>query len=181
MIAIRYTYAGGRITATSVAARLEDARAHAERFDLAHLDEHIRRIESAIDTDPAQAIGSAKELLETTAKTILDARQVAYGRGDDLPKLTKAVCAALGQLPDAIPEAAKGSEIIRRTLSNLASVAQGLAEIRGLYGTGHGRTGSARGLGPRHARLAVGAASTLATYLFDTHQETPLPLPGTRA
>ena len=176
-----YAYAQGRITATSVAARLDDARAYAETFDLAHLDEHIRRIESAVDTDPALAIGSAKELVETTAKTILDARQIPYGKADDLPKLTKAVCGALGQLPDGVPEAAKGAEVIRRTLSNLASVAQGLAELRGLYGTGHGRSGTARGLGPRHARLAVGAAATLATYLFDTHKESPLPSPGARA
>jgi hypothetical protein len=76
-----------------------------------------------------------------------------------------------------VPDAAKGAEIIRRTLSNLASVVQGLAEIRGLYGTGHGRSGKVRGVGARHARLAVGAAATLATYLLDTHQETPLPSP----
>lgn len=175
-----YTYAEGRITTTSVAARLDDARAYAEAFDLAHLDEHIRRIESAVDTDPALAIGSAKELVETTAKTILDARQIPYGTGDDLPKLTKAVCGALGQLPDSVPEAAKGAEVIRRTLSNLASLAQGLAELLGLYGTGHGRSGTARGLGPRHARLAVGAAATLATYLFDTYNESSLPSPGAR-
>ena len=175
---LAYAYADGRITATSVAARLDDARAHAEAFDLAHLHEHIRRIEGAVDIDPGLAIGSAKELIETTAKTILDARGTSYAKTDDLPKLTKAVCAALGQLPDGVPEAARGADAIRRTLSNLASIVQGLAELRSLYGTGHGRTGTSRGLKPRHARLAVGAAATLATYLFDTHKETPLPSPG---
>ena len=174
----KLAYADGRITATSVAARLDDARAHAEAFGLAHLQEHIRRIESAVDSDPGLAIGSAKELIETTAKTILDARGTGYAKTDDLPKLTKAVCAALGQLPDGVPETARGADAIRRTLSNLASIVQGLAELRSLYGTGHGRTGTSRGLKPRHARLAVGAAATLATYLFDTHKETPRPCPG---
>ncbi|HZZ30473.1 MAG TPA: abortive infection family protein [Phenylobacterium sp.] len=42
--------------------------------------------------------------------------------------------------------------------------------MRNFYGSGHGQDGRARGLTPRHARLAVGAASTLALFLFDTHQ-----------
>lgn len=52
----------------SAVARLADTKALAEQFDLAHLGEHIHRIESSIDTDPRQAIGSAKELVETVAK-----------------------------------------------------------------------------------------------------------------
>lgn len=60
---------------------------------------------------------------------------------------------------------------MRRLLGNLGNVAQGLAELRNLYGTGHGRTGSAKGLSARHARLAVGSAGTLATFLLETHEE----------
>lgn len=156
-------------------ARLDDAKAHAEAFDLAHLGEHVRRIEGAIDADPALAIGSAKELVETTAKTILESRGIAYGKSDDLPRLAKATFGVLRQLPDDVPDATKGAEIIKRTLSNLASVVQGLVEIRSLYGTGRGRAGTARGVSPRYARLAVVAAATLATYLLDTHKETPSP------
>jgi hypothetical protein len=44
-------------------------------------------------------------------------------------------------------------------------------ELRGSYGTGHGPDGRARGLHGRHARLAVGMASTLATFLLETHRE----------
>ena len=46
-----------------------------------------------------------------------------------------------------------------------------LAELRNLYGTGHGKDGKAQLLMPRHAKLAVGAATTLATILFETHKE----------
>jgi hypothetical protein len=47
-----------------------------------------------------------------------------------------------------------------------------LAELRGLYGTGHGKDGKTQGVKPRHAKLAVGAAATLTTFLFETHKET---------
>jgi hypothetical protein len=89
----------------------------------------------------------------------------------DLPQLTKAVFKELGLVPDDISDAAKGADTIKRTLSNLASVAQGIVELRNLYGSVHGRDGRWQGVKPRHAQLAVGAASTLATFLMQTHFE----------
>jgi hypothetical protein len=86
-------------------------------------------------------------------------------------ELVKATRVELKLLPDDVPNAPKGAETIKRVLSNLATVAQGLAELRGLYGTGHGRDGKAKGVKPRHARLAVFAASALAVFLFETHKE----------
>jgi hypothetical protein len=56
-------------------------------------------------------------------------------------------------------------------LNNLASISNGLAEIRNLYGTGHGKHARSKGLQRRHARLAVGAASTLGVFLFETYRD----------
>ena len=77
----------------------------------------------------------------------------------------------MGIVPDEIPETAKGAKIIKKLLNNLATIAQNLGELRNLYGTGHGRDGKMRGLTPRHARLAVGSASTLVTFLYETYLE----------
>jgi len=163
-----YAYRGGVIVPTTAAARLADAKAIAEQFDANHISDQIRRIEASIDSDPALAIGQAKELTESCFKTILGERGIDYDK-EDLPQLGKLVFKALKLVPQDIPEAAKGAETIRRMLSNLATVVQGIAEIRSLYGTGHGRDGKAKGVSPRHARLAVGAASTLVTFAFQTH------------
>ena len=59
----------------------------------------------------------------------------------------------------------------KRLLSNLATITNGIAELRNSYGTGHGKTASTKGLGARHSKLAVGAASTLAIFLVETHNE----------
>ena len=56
-------------------------------------------------------------------------------------------------------------------LKSLGTVSQSLAELRGQFGTGHGKDAKAKGLGPRHARLAVGAAGTLAVFMYDTYIE----------
>ena len=109
-------------------------------------------------------------MVETICKTILEKRGVSTD-DKELPKLVRTTAKELALLPEAVPDKAKGSEVIRRLLSNLNQVAQGMAELRNLYGTGHGRAGRVKGIQPRHARLAVGAAATLATFLLETHLE----------
>jgi hypothetical protein len=173
-----FAYKEGTIASVSAAARLADAKAIAQTFDAHHMTDQIRRIEASIDTDPALAIGTAKELTESCFKTILVERGVVYATGDDLLQLGKKVFKNLKLVPDEIPDAAKGADTIKRVLSNLATIVQGLAEVRGLYGTGHGKEGRTKGITPRHARLVVGAATTLVTFLFETHQETKAAPPG---
>ena len=58
-------------------------------------------------------------------------------------------------------------EYLRDAESNLSQLAVGIAELRNEYGTDHGRTRSSGGLGPRHARLAAGAAVTYCHFLLD--------------
>lgn len=135
-----------------------------------YLTQQITRMEASIVSDPELAIGTAKEFVETICKTILrECGETASG-SLDLPQLVKQVREKLELLPQNIPEKAKGAKTIKRVLSNLGTVAQGLAELRGLYGSGHGKHANVKGLQPRHARLAVGAACTLAVFLFETYQ-----------
>ena len=151
---------------------LDSLKVHANNFDAGHLAAQIRRIESSVDSDPTLAIGTAKELIETVCKTILAERGKQLQGTPDIPTLTKETFKALKLVPDDVPDSAKGAEVIKRLLSNLGTIGNGLAELRGLYGSGHGKHANASGLKPRHAKLAVGAASSLATFLFETHLET---------
>lgn len=146
---------------------------HASHFDANYLAQQIRRIESSIDEDPSLAIGTAKELIETCCKTILDERGKTVSGTPDIPFLTKETLKELKLVPEGVAESARGSDVIKRLLQNLGTIGNGLAELRGLYGTGHGKHAKASGLTTRHARLAVGAAVTLVTFLFDTHREMP--------
>ncbi|MBK9005231.1 MAG: hypothetical protein IPM41_15690 [Sphingomonadales bacterium] len=81
-----FEYRGGTIVPVTAAARLADAKAIAEQFDAAHITDQIKRIEASIDADPALAIGTAKELVESCFKTILSERKIEYGK-EDLPQL----------------------------------------------------------------------------------------------
>jgi hypothetical protein len=155
----------------SGAVTLDDLKKTAAAFDARHLAEQIHRIEQSIETDPALAIGTAKELVETACKTILAERGKAVNGTPEMAPLTKQTLKELRLVPEGIPDETRGSDVIRRILQNLGAIGNGLAELRGLYGTGHGKDGKAEGLRARHAKLAVGAASTFVTFLFETHKE----------
>lgn len=138
--------------------------------DATYVTQQITRMEASVVNDPDLAIGTAKELVETCCKTILHERRIAIPKNTDLPQLVKLTSKELRLTPEDIPDEAKAAETIKRLLSNLASITQGIAELRNQYGTGHGKLSIVKGLTPRHAKLAVGAASTLAVFLSETHQ-----------
>jgi hypothetical protein len=138
--------------------------------DTSYVAQQITRMETSVMNDPGLAIGTAKELVETCCKTILQERGVEIPKSADLSQLIKLTSKELQLTPNDIPEQAKASEVIRRLLSNLAAITQGIAELRNQYGTGHGKHAHSKGLTSRHAKLAVGAASTLAVFLAETHQ-----------
>jgi hypothetical protein len=162
----------GRIVTGAGMPSLDSIKGTAAAFDAKHLTDQITRIEQSIDSDPALAIGTAKELVETCCRTIMSERNKPVTGMPDIPSLTKETLRELKLVPDGVPDQAKGSDTIKRLLSNLATISQGLAEIRNLYGSGHGKDGKTRAIKPRHAKLAVGAAATLVTFLFETHKET---------
>jgi hypothetical protein len=99
------------------------------------------RIDRAISSDPAQAIGSAKELVEATAKTVLDELSVPF---DDktvkLPWLVDTAQRALGLHPQTVAPGPDGSHATKRILGGLSSIALGLAELRN-EGWGNGACG----------------------------------------
>ena len=152
-------------------AALRFAHETATRVDSAYISRQVTRMEEAVQSDPDLAIGTAKEFIETVCKTILDALNIRYSKNDDLPALVKNTTKALGISRDDVDPAAPAADTIKRILSNLGQIAQGTAELRNAYGTGHGRSGNGRSaLQPRHARLVVGAAAALASFLYDTYE-----------
>tara|TARA_R110002072_G_scaffold243698_2_gene402907 strand:- start:21322 stop:22167 length:846 start_codon:yes stop_codon:yes gene_type:complete len=166
-----FDFADGRVVAIDGHNMLDGLGKVSEPFDSPHLRKQIRRMQDSVEQDPWLAIGTAKELVETTCKTILEELGVEIPKKAEIKDLVKLVREELKLTPDDILEAAKASSTIKKMLSNLGTIAQGLAELRNPYGTGHGPTGNAKGLSPRHARLAIGSAAVLATFLLETYEE----------
>lgn len=105
----------------TIAPGLSVAKNTLEDIDAGYISQQITRMEAAVLNDPSLAIGTAKELVETCGKTILDNRDIAISKNMDLAQLVKATSKELALTPDNIPEKAKAADTIKRLLSNLAT------------------------------------------------------------
>ena len=144
-------------------------KAVAASLDSDHLYEDLRRLERIGDAEPGEAIGLAKEIVESCCKLILDDRIVEYDEKADIPKLLKLLREEIKIMPEGIDEKARAANDIRDVLTSLGKIAHALGPIRNAYGKGHGRGRGFKGLEPRHARLAIGAASTFVDFVLDRH------------
>ena len=163
-----YKFEEGKLFKIGLNTDFEEIKNATSTLDKSHFNEYIDRIKKSIDEDPATAIGSTKELVESTLKTILSEMNVAFEKDEDVPKLLKKVQKALDIVPDEIDDSKKGAEAIKILLSNLGQIVIKISELRNLYGTGHGKENRRKGLNERHARLIVGSGITLCTFLLET-------------
>jgi hypothetical protein len=137
--------------------------------DASAIRQQLTRIQHAVLDDPALAVGSAKELIESTAKVVLKERGQPVDDKDDLPALVRSAQQALGLHPSSKAPGPDGSDAIKKILGSVSGIAIGLAELRNRgYGTGHRPATAPVGLGPRHAHLAVNAAFTWCQLMLDT-------------
>ncbi|MDP4086627.1 MAG: abortive infection family protein [Bacillota bacterium] len=165
-----YSFENRKIVPVGQVANFEDLQNATNLLDKTHFQEYIERIKKSVTDDPSLAIGSTKELVEATLKTILTKLNIDFGKDDDVPKLLKSVQKALELVPDDVDDTKKGADIIKILLSNLGQVVIKLTELRNLYGTGHGKENVRKGLNERHAKLVVGAGITLSTFLLETFE-----------
>lgn len=144
----------------------DDVRRVANILSSDQIFAQITRMETSISADPALAIGSAKEFVETLCKGIITAYGETLLGGESLPQLVKRVRGLLD-----LEVGGGATDTVKRTLSGLATMTQGIAELRGQLGSGHGHHPAAGKPDPSVARLAVGTATTLGVFLFDQYQE----------
>jgi hypothetical protein len=135
-----------------------------QQVGLEDVNREMERIQASVESDPADAITAARALLETVCKAALEELGESFSESDDLPSLYKKTALALKF------DATQHEVVYRQTLQGLASAVQGLAELRNKLGDAHGHSRTAVRPQPRHARMAAGAAMTVATFIVETLQ-----------
>lgn len=145
---------------------LRDAETASQKINV---EEHVSRIRDSLEKDPALAIGSTKDLLESVFKTVLHIEGAAIGQ-DDMPKLWKKVQTALVLDPSQVTGTAPGADSLRRLLGSLTQIVVSVTELRNLYGTGHGKSKAPK-LDTESAQLLVAAGTALASYIMRRHEQ----------
>lgn len=140
------------------------------KFSSEYLSKQIDLMVQMQITNPTNAIGMAKELIESCCKTILDEEGVSYSKDDDVPQLASKTMNILNLLPDNVQATDRGADAIKAVLGSLRAIPTKLAEIRNPFGSGHGKSASFQGLEVRHAKLAVGSSITFVDFIWSTYE-----------
>ena len=145
---------------------------------LSHVEEQVEGIERAVAENPGLAFDLAKTLIESTCRSVLEAREVDYETDDDLPKLFRAVGQSLPFLPPTASQAADVRKSLKQTLSGLSTAIQGICELRNQCGYASHGSGSPRlAMEDAQALLAAQAADTIIGFLYRVHrQDRPPPV-----
>lgn len=141
-----------------------------EEFSSAFMNERIDLLMKMRESDPTEAIGKSKELIESCCKTILDKLGLTIEKTWTLSRLLKETMKALAITTETVTDNSREADIVRQILGSLSGLVTGVAEFRNEYGSGHGKEASFHALPVRHAKLAVGSSITLVEYLWETYE-----------
>jgi hypothetical protein len=117
-------------------------------------------------SDPEGAITTARTLLETICKHILDQAEISYDSNKiDLHELYKLTANELNISPSQHSE-----EVFRQILGGCSAVVNGLGTLRNRLGDAHGKGQRPTKPQARHAELAVNLAGAMGLFLVSTWQ-----------
>ena len=143
---------------------------------LSHVDEQVEGLERAVAENPGLAFDLARTVVESTCRSILAERSIAFDANDPLPHLFRIVTTHLPLLPSAASSESEGRRTLARTLGGLHSSLQGVCELRNSYGFASHGSGSARlAMETAQALLAAQTADAIVGFLYRVHRQDRAP------
>jgi hypothetical protein len=160
----------GRIEAGFLPPVLDSLSGAAEILNLDTVSRDLERALTSAQHDPEDAVTAACSTVESVCRSILI--EVGENLPDkrDIKALFAAVRKPLGLGSDRSDLDSLIADDVRKILSGLATVVEGIGALRTHGGDAHGRERGYKRLDRRIASLAIHAASTIALFLIETWQ-----------
>jgi hypothetical protein len=157
---------GGFLAKSGVAAVSQSLQQIIQAHDLSALQTEFDRIFGSVESDPASAVTSSCALLETLFQIYVGDNGLEMPSDKSIKPLWNVVRKHLNVDPSSMQD-----EDLRKIVSGLGSIVDGIAALRTHRGSAHGHAKTQYKLEPRHARLTAHAAVTLATFIFEVWME----------
>lgn len=153
---------GGRITGTlgTPTRALED---FIKDRDIPAVDQEFTRALANVEQSPREAVSAASNILESVCKVYITERGLEMPSKQDLKPVWNLVRKDLGFDPEVVED--KDLQVI---LTGLFAVVDGIAALRTHASSAHGAGAKAYKLEPRHARLAIHSAHTVALFILES-------------
>lgn len=131
------------------------------------LNEQLNRLRRNTE-DPGLLLGTAKELLESVGKFVLEEGKRLPERTMDFPEVMSLSMEQLGVMPRDVDTTTEGGKQIRKVYQAVRTVVEAINELRNAHGTGHGRT-LPSGVSVEAARFMIRQATMVAELLLSAH------------
>ena len=156
-------HTGGRILGTKAGVSTRSLESILRAGDLQALEVEFDRALSTIESDPAAAVTAACSSIESLCRVYIEDEDLVMPADQSIKPLWKAVQSNLGLDPSQVAD-----DDLKRVLSGLTSIVDGLGAFRTHVGSAHGRGRVSYKPSPRHARLVVHSAHTLSVFVLET-------------
>lgn len=157
---LEYLESGGRGPADHIVSAAID------KYDAEHIKAAWTKALERREMDPEGAITSARTLLESVCKHILEETNTEHAEAPDLNKLYGLTAKALSLSPSQHTE-----PVFKQILGGCTAVVEGLGAVRNRLSDSHGKGKVSARPAARHAELAVNLAGSVALFLLATHEQ----------
>lgn len=130
------------------------------------IEAEFTRALANINSEPREAVSAACNILESIFKVYIADENLEMPQKQDIQNVWKVVRGDLGFEPGAIQD-----EDLRRILSGMLSIVDGIGAFRTHASSAHGQGRKLYNIKPRHARLAIHSAHTIALFVLETWDE----------
>jgi len=160
------TYLPGGIVSDGSSAPSRSLAALIKGRDIPSIDQEFNRALASVISDPREAVSAACNILESVFKIYIADEKLDMPQKQDLQSVWKVVRADLGFSPGILED-----DDLKKILTGVLSVVDGIGAFRTHASSAHGQGRTIYNLKPRHARLAIHSAHTIALFVLETWDE----------
>ncbi len=134
--------------------------------DIPAVEVEFNRALANVNSEPREAVSAACNILESIFKVYIADESLEMPQKQDLQNVWKVVRSDLGFEPGSIAD-----NDLKKILSGILSVVDGIGAFRTHASSAHGQGRKLYNIKPRHARLAINSAHTIALFVLETWDE----------
>jgi hypothetical protein len=159
-------YAKGGVITGALAAPTKTLDEFIRDRDMPALEYEFERALSNVEKSPREAVSAASNILESLCKAYIEERGLEMPSKQDLKPVWTVVRKDLGFDPGQVADLD-----LQTILSGLLALVDGIGALRTHASSAHGAGKNGYRLEPRHSRLAIHAAHTVALFILESWEK----------
>ncbi|OBU35831.1 abortive infection family protein [Photobacterium phosphoreum] len=134
--------------------------------DIPSIESEFTRALANVNSEPRESVSAACNILESIFKVYIADEKLTKPQKQDLQNVWKVVRGDLGFDTKLVQD-----DDLKKVLSGILSIVDGIGAFRTHASSAHGEGRVMYNLKPRHARLAIHSAHTIAMFILETWDE----------